>query len=109
MNGLMSELRNFIGSVPGAMRACVPLTPLGQGRLFFLVDPDAQVGCTVANRPMTEDEHAQYLASGACSRRRKPGSTIDDDEERAQRKRTADLMREIDEQHGVIHTSTRIQ
>lgn len=77
------------------MRACLPLTALGVGALFFLVDPDAELGVTMCNRPMSEDEHAQYAEMPAANRRRKPGSTIDDDEERARRKRTQALLDEI--------------
>lgn len=77
------------------MLACIPITPLGAGKLFFLVDPDAELGVTMCNRAMTSDEYAQYIASPASVRRRKPGSTIDDDEERARRKRTHALIDEI--------------
>lgn len=79
------------------MRACVPSTPLGTGALFFLLDTDAYVAVTMCNRPMTAEEWAQYSAHPICNRRRKPGESIEDDEERARRKRVVGLMQGIHE------------
>ncbi|HET9045104.1 MAG TPA: hypothetical protein VFN70_18240 [Burkholderiales bacterium] len=86
------------------MRACIPITPLGTGALFFLVEPEAEVGCTIANRVMTADEHAQYRANPACLRRRRPGLTVEQDEERLRKLRAQALYREIqvDERNGVV-------
>lgn len=78
------------------MRSCVPLTALGTGALFFLVDPDAEVGCTIANRPMTEAERAEYRINPAAVRRRRPGLTVEQDEERLRKLRTSRLIREIE-------------
>lgn len=71
-------------------------TALGIGSLFFLVDPDAEVGCVIANRPMTDDERAQFNASPASERRRRPGLTVEQDEERIRKLRTSRLIREIE-------------
>lgn len=73
--------------------ACVSI--LCTGALFFLLDPDAVVGCTIANREMTADEHEQYRMSPASRRRRKPGETVDDDEERARKRRVVELEKQI--------------
>lgn len=45
---------------------------------------------------MTSEEWAQYCASPAGTRRRKPGDTVDAYDERARLRRTAALVREIE-------------
>lgn len=83
---------DWIGSKP--LRACVPMTPLGQGALFFLVEPDAEIGVTIANRAMTHEERDMYSASPASRRRRKPGSSVESDDARKQALRTKRLVEE---------------
>jgi hypothetical protein len=57
------------------VRACVPSTPLGQGALFFLVAPDAELAVTMANRAMTPAEWEQYTK--LAHRKRRPMSRIE--------------------------------
>lgn len=78
---------------PGRINA----TALSFALLFFLLDPDALLGVTMCNRPMTAEEQKHYSAHPMCQRRRKPGETIDDDEERARRRRVVGLMQGIHE------------
>lgn len=90
-----SRLRRDYRSLESAGK--IIATALATGALFFLVAPDAYVAVTVCNRPMTEAEWTEYSAHPACNRRRKPGETIDDDEERDRRRRVVGLMQGIHE------------
>lgn len=88
-----SRLRRDYRSLesPGKVAATI----LAKGALFFLFDGDAHVSVAVCNRPMTDAEWVEYSAHPACNRRRKPGETIEDDEERARRRRVVGLMQGI--------------
>lgn len=57
------------------MRACVPQTPLGQGHLWFLVEPEEGLTVTMANRAMTPDEWRQYAS--VAQRKRRPQTRLE--------------------------------
>lgn len=59
------------------MRACVPTTPLGQGALWFLIEPEAGLTVTMANRAMTLAEWEQYTTSPMAVRKRKPQTRLE--------------------------------
>jgi hypothetical protein len=56
------------------VRPCLPLTALGMGAMFFLVDPDAELCITTASRAMNDAEWAQYTRSHQALRKRRPMS-----------------------------------
>jgi hypothetical protein len=60
------------------VRACVPTTPLGQGALWFLFEPEDGITVTMANRAMTADEWRQFAGSEQARRKRRQRSRVDE-------------------------------
>lgn len=53
------------------------MTPIGQGQLWFLIEPETGLTVTMANRAMTADEWRQYSASPMAVRKRKPMTRLE--------------------------------